>query len=392
MKCASALSTARNTDAALAEVLDRAAAEFGDPATGDLAIVFSSAHHADSFAAIGRAIRGRGLARVVLGCTGESIIGEGREVEGATALSLWVMQSPGVELEPLRFEHRPGSFEGWPASLAAGAETTGQALIVLGDPFSFPAEEWLDEARTRQPGLPVFGGMASAGHSPGVNRFLLDESSHADGAVGVRIGGPAWVRPVVSQGCRPIGEPFVVTKVDGNLIRELGGRPALERLKDVFEGLDPVDQELIREGLHVGRVVDEYRETFERGDFLVRNVMGADKSGALAMGDLMKVGQTVQFHVRDGAAADEDLRDLLERDALDHPTDRPAGALLFSCNGRGSRLFQVEDHDVSAVRTLHGPIPVAGFFAMGEIGPIGGKNFLHGFTASVALFGPRPVG
>ncbi|WZO96946.1 FIST N-terminal domain-containing protein [Isosphaeraceae bacterium EP7] len=390
MKCASALSTARNSDEALAEVLERAASQLGKPATGDLAVVFSSAHHADSFAAIGEAIRAHGLARVVIGCTSESIIGEGQEIEGATALSLWIMQSPCAELEPLRFEHRAGGFDGWPDSLATNADTAGQALIMLGDPFTFPTEEWLEAVRTRQPHLPVFGGMASAGRAPGVNRFILDRESYLDGAVGVRIGGNAWVRPVVSQGCRPIGEPFVVTKVEGNLLRELGGLPALERLKEVFEELDSVDQELIREGLHVGRAVDEYRDTFGRGDFLIRNVMGADKTGALALGDHVKVGQTVQFHVRDGDAADEDLRDLLESDALDHPSERPAGALLFSCNGRGSRLFNIENHDISAVQNLHGPIPVAGFFAMGEIGPIGGKNFLHGFTASLALFGQRP--
>jgi small ligand-binding sensory domain FIST len=199
------------------------------------------------------------------------------------------------------------------------------------------------------------------------------------GAVGVFVDGPE-IRSVVSQGCRPIGRPLVVTRANRNFVEELAGAPALERLQELAAAATDEEQALLRTGLHVGVVVDEHRHDFGRGDFLVRNVLGADQaSGALAVGEQVEVGQTVQFHVRDAAAADEDLRALLTGQAA-------AGALVFTCNGRGERLFGTPDHDAGVVASILGPIPAAGAFCAGEIGPVGGRNFLHGFTASVALF------
>ncbi len=227
----------------------------------------------------------------------------------------------------------------------------------------------------------VRGKYVVAGVSSSVAAKVIE-----DGAVGCLFSGGVRFRTVVSQGCRPIGRTFVITKADRNVIQELGGRPALERLGEVFETLPEEDRDLARRALHVGRVTDEHKIEFRRGDFLVRNVLGADEEhGALAIADLVRRGQTVQFHVRDAATAGEDLRALLGEQASflrDHPA---RGALLFSCNGRGTRLFPVPDHDVTAVRHGLGEVPVAGFFAGGEIGPVGGQNFLHGFTASVVL-------
>ena len=198
------------------------------------------------------------------------------------------------------------------------------------------------------------------------------------------VGGGVRVRPVVSQGCRPVGRPLVITKAQENLIVELGGVPALQRLREMYGDLDEVDRELVRSSLHVGRVASEYRDTFRRGDFLVRNVMGADPdTGVIAVGDLVRTGQTVQFHVRDAASADEDLRELLC--GTPRPVS-PAGALMFTCNGRGSRLFAEPSHDARTLQDCLGPLPTAGFFAQVEIGPIGSRTFLHGFTASIALF------
>jgi small ligand-binding sensory domain FIST len=208
---------------------------------------------------------------------------------------------------------------------------------------------------------------------------VLDGDVREHGAVGVFLDG-VEVRPVVSQGCRPIGQPFVVTRAHGNFVEELGGRPALDRLRELAEGLDEQEQELVRRGLHLGVVVDEHQSAFGRGDFLVRNIVGADRaSGALGVGDQVDVGQTVQFQVRDAGAADEDLRSLLADTTA-------SAALVFTCNGRGQHLFGMPDHDAGVVAELLGPIPAAGAFCAGEIGPIGGRNFLHGFTASLALF------
>ena len=200
------------------------------------------------------------------------------------------------------------------------------------------------------------------------------------------LGGLVALHPLVSQGCRPIGRPLIVTLAEQNVIRELGRRPALEVLRDVFETLPMDDQHRVQGGLHIGRVINEYQESFDRGDFLVRNVIGADDAGGIAITDVVRVGQTVQFHVRDAETADEDLRLLMETERLDRPRARIAGALLFSCNGRGTRLFPDPHHDVTAIHDRYGPIPVAGFFAMGELGPVGGQNFVHGYTASVVLF------
>lgn len=379
MTCASALSTASATNRAIDEAVARLAEGLSNASGGpaDLAIAFASAHHAGGLATLSEALRGRGLARHVIGCTGESIVGDGREVEGGPALSLWAIRRTGLDVRTIRLAVDGEGIAGWP-------DDPGDPglLILLGDPFTFPADAFLTGLRDAMPGLAVVGGMASAAQSPGGNRLVVDGETVRDGAVGVLLGGPLAVRTIVSQGCRPIGRPMLVTRVEGPVVKELGRKPAVERFRELFEGLDEADRERVRGGLHLGRVINEYQETFDRGDFLVRNVLGADDEGGLAVGEGLRVGQTVQFHVRDAAAADEDLRTLLARDA----PPRAGGALLFTCNGRGTRLFDAPDHDAAALRDRLGPIPVAGFFAMGEIGPIGGQNFVHGFTASVAVF------
>jgi small ligand-binding sensory domain FIST len=224
----------------------------------------------------------------------------------------------------------------------------------------------------------VVGGLASAGRGPGGNRLLFDGEVVADGAVGAVLGG-VGVSPVVSQGCRPIGTPMVVTRGSGSRIEELAGRPAVERVQEVLGRLEPDELEMARRGLHVGRVVDEHKDEYGRGDFLVRNVVGVDRgAGALLVGDDVEVGATVQLHVRDAGSADEDLVALLGDTAAD-------GALLFTCNGRGTALFGDADHDATVVTDALGA-PVAGMSCAGELGPIGRRSFLHGFTASVVLF------
>lgn len=382
LKSLSALSTARGTDDACAEVLRRAEASFTG-VLADLAVVFATAHHAGALGRLSVALRERGIARHVMGCTAESVAAEDQEVEGEPALALWAIQLPGATITPRRIQFSDGAFHGWNAPARPDRQPT---LIMLGDPFSFPADRFLRTVDDASPGLRVLGGMASGSQTPDGNRLVLDEAVYTDGAVSVELSGPITLRTLVSQGCRPVGRTFVVTRADRNLIRELGGRNALEVLHEVFDALDPDDQERARQGLHIGRVINEYQDTFHRGDFLVRNVMGADDDGGVAITDTIRVGQTVQFQVRDADSATEDLRRMLEDERLSRPKAAIAGALLFTCNGRGTRLFDVPHHDISTIHRLLGPVPTAGFFAMGEIGPVGGQNFLHGFTASVVLF------
>jgi small ligand-binding sensory domain FIST len=269
------------------------------------------------------------------------------------------------------------SVTGWPEEVPF--EPAG--LFLMADPFTFPVEAFIDWVAQAHPGLPVIGGMASAARGPGGNRLVLDNSVRVGGAVGAILGPGVELAAVVSQGCRPVGHPLAVTRAEGNVVYELGGQPALERLVDLARReLAERDVALINAGgLHLGRVIDEHKAEFGRGDFLVRNVIGADRSaGAIAVNDVVELGTTVQFHLRDAVAADEDLRTMLDGRHAD-------AALMFTCNGRGTRLFGAPHHDAGALAETLGEIPMAGFFAAGELGPVGGRNFLHGFTASIAL-------
>jgi small ligand-binding sensory domain FIST len=307
-----------------------------------------------------------------------AVIGVGQEVEEGPAFSLFAGRLPEARLTPVRLdvEQTPDgdAIVGWP-----DLDDDTSALVLLADPFSFPVDGLLRRLNDDRPGLPVVGGMASAARGPGGNRLVIDGEVPERGAVGVFVTGTD-VRTVVSQGCRPIGNPYVVTASERNLVGELAGRPALERVRELADGASDEERELLQRGLHLGVVVDEHRVEFGRGDFLVRNLLGGDReTGAIAVGEQIPVGRTVQFHVRDAAAADEELRSLLAAEEAD-------AALLFTCNGRGQQLFGVPDHDAGVLAELLGPVPAAGGFCAGEIGPVGGQNFLHGFTASVALF------
>jgi small ligand-binding sensory domain FIST len=233
------------------------------------------------------------------------------------------------------------------------------------------------------------GGMASGGLRLGQSRLFLDGRVLSSGAVGAHLP-DAELHPLVAQGCRPVGAPYTITRAEGHVIYELGGRSAVARLRELATVLPGRDRELLAQGVHLGMVINEYQAESRQGDFLIRGIAGADPdSGALAVGEEVEVGQTVQFHVRDARSADEDLRRSLERERTALGGRRAAGALLFTCNGRGSRLFAAPDHDAGLVSTMLGEIPLAGFFCAGELGPVGGQNFLHAFTASIALF-PQP--
>lgn len=387
VRFASALSTLRDARGAAEEVCRVAGGELGE--TPDLAIMFASQHYAAEFEKLAGEVCQRLGTERVLGCTGEAIVGVGREIEDEPAVSLWLAKLPGVSVSLMHLSFERAGAEsaivGWPDDLPL-EWPEGTAFILLGEPFSFPADLLLARLNEDRPGVPVVGGMASGGSAPGDNRLWLGPRVLREGAVAAMLHGPVRLRTVVSQGCRPIGKHFVVTKAERNVIHELGGRPALIQLKELFDTLPTREQELVQRGLHLGRVVSEYQDRFEQGDFLVRNVIGIDPSdGSIAVTDYIRQGQTVQFHIRDQQTADEELRQLLAG-VRDNPQASPVGGLLFTCNGRGTRLFSQRNHDAACVQAALGQIPLAGFFAQGELGPVGGSNFMHGFTASLALF------
>ena len=384
---AAGLSTNTSLSQAVEEVLDQAFTPLDG--TPDLAFVFVAHHDPEQLDRLpGRLCDALGTDQLV-GCTGEAVAGLGREVEHEPALAIWLARLPATDVTcmHLQFERSPdgGAIVGW-ADDVEGDWPSDASLLLVGEPFSFPADVLLERLNKDRPGTPVVGGMASGGAAPGENRLFFGRRVLEEGAVAVRLSGGVRLTTLVSQGCRPIGQPLVVTRAERNVIYELGGKSALEQLQAIFEELPNRERQLVQHGLHVGRVVSEYQDRFEQGDFLIRNVMGIQPDeGAVAIGDFVRAGQTVQFHLRDSQTADQELRELLSR-VRDGADPRPEAALLFTCNGRGSRLFDVPDHDVGCIREYLGQMPLAGFFAQGELGPVAGQNFLHGFTASIAFF------
>jgi small ligand-binding sensory domain FIST len=363
------------TGEVIGQVLDSLGAGADPP---DLALLFVTAAHVGAMEDIAAAVRAALGPRTLLGCSAESVVAGAHEVEQRPAIALWAGHTGSVTPFHAHVVPTPdgNALVGWPQSDSAGA-----TVIVLADPFTFPADEVLRREAEEDPGLRIVGGLASAAVAPGGNRLVVDGQVVSEGAVGAVLGPGADVAAVVSQGCRPVGDPFVITKAEGNIVYELGGRPALERLQDVARSLDEDDRQLLAQGVHLGRVIDESQATFGPGDFLVRNVLGGDPSnGAIAVGDLVDVGSTAQFQVRDAASADDELHRMLDGRMAD-------SALLFTCNGRGTRLFGRPDHDAEIVADHVRRGTVAGMFCAGELGPVGRKNFLHGFTASVVLFG-----
>jgi small ligand-binding sensory domain FIST len=362
----------------------------------DLAVLFSSGHHRDALADIVATVRTALEPGRLIGVTATGILGGDQEVEDGPALALWAADL-GVVPEPVRITA---------VSTATGSAVQGlphdgpevpdvpdvspaqRTLVVLADPFSLPIPDILDALAAAPRPMRVIGGLASAAMAAGDNRLVLDDQVFTDGAVGVLLAGASCDGPdaarydvVVSQGCRPIGSPMIVTRAEGTQVLELAGRPAVTRLSQVASQAQPEERTLLAGGVHLGIVADEHQEAFERGDFLVRNVVGADRtSGALLIGAAVDVGTTVQFHVRDAATADEDLRALL----AGHRAD---GALVFTCNGRGRHLFGTPHHDARLVADITNGGAVAGMFCAGEVGPVGRRSFLHSFTASVLLVG-----
>jgi len=389
VKAGGALVLTADPREAAAQAVDQAARALGDT-TPALAVLFASAHFlsaaADLLAAMSNALGPLPL----IGCVGQAVAGGAREIESEPAVSLWLGAGLGpVETFAMEYLRTPsgGAFGGY---LFPG-EPRGTHLLIA-DPYTFPPDGLLAHLNDKSPGAVVMGGMASAALGPRQSRLFLDDRVLSAGAVGVHLPN-AQIHPLVAQGCRPIGDAYIITGAEGSVIRELGGRPPLTRLREMAAALPARDQELLARGLQLGVVIDEYRTEPGQGDFLVRGVVGADPdSGAIAVGDQIQVGQTVQFHVRDAESADEDLRRALERESKALDGRRLAGALLFTCNGRGSRLFAGPDHDAGLIAATLGDIPLAGFFCAGELGPVGGQNFLHTFTASIALFPAQEAG
>lgn len=356
-----------------------------DGAACDVAVVFASGAHLAAPEATLEAIHDTLRPSDLAGCGAQGVLGSRREIEHGTAVSVWAASLAGGTATPF---HAIVETDGT-AALAGLPNLEGAAgAILLADPFSFPADPVLHVLSELVPGLPLVGGIASARLGDGSSALFVGEEVVEDGAVGLRFDG-VDLAACVSQGAAPVGPELTITEAEGNVIVELAGRPAYEKLQEVLAGLDSTEQEQIRAsgGVLVGIVIDANKPDYVHGDFLVRPIIGADpRTGAMAVGAMVRPGQVVRVHVRDAASADRDLRESLDARSrtLAGP---PAGALVFACNGRGRAMFGAPDHDAGAVADVLAGAPAAGFFAAGEIGPVGGECFLHGFTATVAVFG-----
>jgi small ligand-binding sensory domain FIST len=326
-----------------------------------------------------------------VGCSASGVIGAGRGLEATSAAAVWCGVLPGVRARSFALEVMPAD---------AGMAVVGMpqrhdddaVAVMLADPWSFPVDGFVEQSNDALPGLAIVGGMAAGARGRGSSRLMVDGRIVDRGAVGVLLGGSVAARTIVSQGCRPVGPAMTVTASDHNVILELAGLPALAKLREILATLPPEEQAMVTDGLQLGIARDEYVDEHGQGDFLIRGIGGADEArGGLVVGDLVPVGRTVRFQVRDSAAADQDLREALDGFRASIAPAEIEGALLFSCNGRGAHLFGTADHDPQLVRDGLAADGVAGCFAAGEIGPVGGRNFVHGFTASILAFGPVAV-
>jgi small ligand-binding sensory domain FIST len=356
------------------------AARPGRSGETDLAFLFLSSAHLGAASAAAEAVREELEPRHLLGCVAEGVVGRRRELQQGPAAAVWAAALPGAEIDGFHFE-AVETDDGVGVSSAPELADAG-LVVLLVDPFTFPAGAFLAELNERYDRLPIVGGLAVGGRRAGAQALIVDGELHAAGAVGATISGLPVVT-IVSQGCRPIGREAVITRCEGNVVYELAGTAAFQRLRNEIAGLSPEERALAAQGLLAGIVIDENRPEYDTGDFLMRGVLGADEeSGALVLGESVRVGQTLRFFVRDAASADADLRRAL---AVLAP-ETPVGALLFTCNGRGLNMFAEPDHDARVVTEALGTESLAGCFCGGEIGPVGGKAFLHGFTATLAVF------
>jgi len=324
----------------------------------------------------------------LIGCSGASLIATDSEIEEQAGMVLGLYSLPGAKLDVFHITQEQVEEATGPSywHMETGIEQTN-GWLAFGDPFSFNCDAWLSMWNEAYAGRPTLGGLASGDFNDQSTQLYSNHQVFDGGAIALSVGGDVELSGVISQGCTPIGDTWTITRAEGQYIHEIGNRPAYEILMETLNTLTQSEKQSLRGNLFIGLVVNEYLDEFHRGDFLIRNLIGVDPStGTLAVGATPRVGQTMQFQRRDAKAGTEDIEALLQR-ATKQLGARPIyGACLCSCNGRGRRMFGKPHHDASHVQRALGPLGLAGFFCNGEIGPVGEKNFLHGYTASLALF------
>jgi small ligand-binding sensory domain FIST len=393
MKWASAISENPQSERALLDTAQRVRGELGQ-IEPNLVAAFISPHHAEAYQGFSKALVSVFPKALVMGCSAEGVIGAGHEVEQRAALSLTAAVLPGVELSPFHLSasqlpETVSPAEPW-THLIGVRPTANLHFLLLADPFSIDAGALVLGLDAAYPSSPKVGGLASGGRSQGGSALFLGGSVYREGAVGVAMSGNISMQTIVAQGCRPIGQPMMITACEKNVLLQLDGRSPIQVLRELHQSLPERDQKLFEGSLFLGIEMKAEEVEFHPGELLVRNIVGLDaESGALAIGATLQPWQVAQFVLRDANTAASDLTKLLERYRRDTPS-RLEGALLFSCLGRGIHLYGQPDHDTGLLQRHIGPVPLGGFFCNGEIGPVGGTTFIHGYTSAFALF--RPLG
>ena len=393
MKWASAISEHTSLEQAIDECGSEIQAQFGN-VQPDLSVVFAAPHYQAEYGQLVDLVQRRLGQTTVLGCSGGGIIGNGLEVEQRPALSITAAEMPGVDIVGFHLESDTlpdldAAPDAWQDLVGVSPEQNPH-FVMLADPFSFPVPNLLMGLDYAFGGAAKIGGLASGAQQQGENALFLGDQVYRSGAVGVALHGNIIVDTVVAQGCRPVGQPMRVTKCARNVLAELDGQPPVDVLKDLFQMSDDRDRRLMRSSLFLGVVMDELIDNPRQGDFLIRNLAGMDeRTGVLAIGEILKEGQLVQFHLRDAQTSAEDLTEALGQYAVENVENQAQGALLFSCLGRGQYLYGRPNHDTDLFRDKLGSVPLGGFFCNGEIGPVSGTTFLHGYTSSFGIFRAR---
>ncbi len=392
MQWASAISEQISLDDAIAECAASIKADLGD--TPDLAVAFVSPHYQGDYDRVVSVMDDLLGARHTFGCSGGGVIGNGLEVEQRPGLSITAATLPDVEIKGFHLqEHQLPDLDAGPdkwEELLGVTRVDDPQFVILADPFSFPVQNLIMGLDFAYSAASKIGGLASGANQQGGNALFLEGNIYNSGAICLVLSGNVMVDTVVAQGCRPIGSPMRITSSDRNLLVELDGKPPLEVLQGMYQALPERDRQLMSHSLFLGVVMDELLDAPVQGDFLIRNVVGMDqKTGSLAIGELLKEGQLVQFHLRDAETSAQDLHVVLDRYAAENRENEVPGALLFSCLGRGQYLYGRPNHDTEIFQGKLGSVPLGGFFCNGEIGPVSGTTFLHGYTSSFGLFRPK---
>jgi small ligand-binding sensory domain FIST len=397
MQWASAMSTRASLEGAVREVVEQLQGKFDQ--VPDLGLLFISSSFTSEFPRLLPLLQEMWPIPNLVGCSGGGVVGMTseripKEVENGPALSLSVASMPGVQVHSfyLASDDLPdldSPPQDW-IDLIGVAPKENPQFILMADPFSSSVNDLLQGLDFAYPESVKVGGMASVDSFNRVSGLFCNGTLHNEGIVGVALWGDVVLDTIVAQGCRPIGQPFQVVEAERNILLSLSDpeddvvRTPLEALQNLFPKLSEEDRMLAQNSLFIGVAQDSFKTSLEHGDFLIRTLLGVDpKIGAIAVGDRLRPGQRVQFHLRDATTSAEDLNTLLQRYQMQSSitANSPAGALMFSCMGRGKGLYGEADFDSGLFFEHLGPVPLSGFFCGGEIGPIGKSTFLHGFTS-----------